>query len=375
MNERTHDAWPLGFLGMLVAVTLAEIWVDEHARQWAHTIVLDWSETGWAASRVAAGCDLLCFGDSLVKFGVLPRVIEERTGRPGYNLALLNGPPPASYVLLKRALDHGAWPSVVVADFDAGRMGADPRSSHYNYPWPELLTTREAFTLARRTNEPSFFAKIVAARMVPSVRRRYELRAAVLARLNGYVAPLERLGTAFGPKSAFGRNRRVNRGAVINVPRLGTITPHPETPSGAIHPVNARYLHDFLALCRGRGIAVVWLLPPVSPRQQAIHDGSPGETRYVNFARRVAARNPHVTLVDGRRAGFPDTVYIDHVHLDANGATALSRSLGSLLVRGPALATTANLRAVDLPRFRKPARTGRAEEDLRASEIAVLSSK
>ena len=38
----------------------------------------DWRCAARAATRQAKGRDVLCLGDSLVKFGVLPKVIEAR---------------------------------------------------------------------------------------------------------------------------------------------------------------------------------------------------------------------------------------------------------------------------------------------------------
>jgi len=60
--------------------------------------------------------DVLCFGDSQMKFGIAPHVVAARTGRPAYNLAIVGGQPPASYFLLRRALEAGARPSAVLFD-------------------------------------------------------------------------------------------------------------------------------------------------------------------------------------------------------------------------------------------------------------------
>jgi hypothetical protein len=40
-----------------------------------------WRAGGVASRREAVEADLLCLGDSLIKTGLAPRVIEERTGR------------------------------------------------------------------------------------------------------------------------------------------------------------------------------------------------------------------------------------------------------------------------------------------------------
>ena len=46
MSARKHCAWPLGLIGMLGIVAAVERFVTRHAAGWAHTIVLDWRDTG-----------------------------------------------------------------------------------------------------------------------------------------------------------------------------------------------------------------------------------------------------------------------------------------------------------------------------------------
>jgi hypothetical protein len=362
---------------MFGLVFWVETFVWRHASAWTHTVVLDWSATADALARPASRCDVLCFGSSMVKFGVLPRAIEGRTGLRGYNLALLNGPPPASYFLLSRALALGARPAVVVVDFDHNRLEADPRSDHFNYPWADLLNPAEAFDLAMRTRDSGLFGRIVVGAHVPSVRRRHEIRAAVIHKLGGYGVSLDQINSAFGSKRAIERNRRVNRGAVVNTsaPSLErAAAPRVEKDRSAtwrLHPINVRYIERFLALCVERKIEVFWLVPPVSPRQQAIDDREGAEPRALRAVWQLAQRHSHVTFVDGRYAGFPTSVYIDHVHLDRPGAGALSRSLAPLIraaghVGGP--------RWIELPPYR-PVAPGAEVEDIGQSEIALRTAE
>ena len=53
------------------------------------------------------GCDLLCLGDSLIKHGLFPGVIEEETGRRTVNLSAARAPALLTYFFLRRALDAG----------------------------------------------------------------------------------------------------------------------------------------------------------------------------------------------------------------------------------------------------------------------------
>jgi hypothetical protein len=376
MDEEGRFAWPKGLLGMLVLVAAVEPFVAKYATRWAHTIVLDWRDTGKSVTRQAPGCGVLAFGSSMSKFGVLPRVIEARTGLRAYNFALLNGPPPASFFSLKRSLEVGARPSVVLVDFDPHRLQEGPQSAIYNYPWAELLRPSESSDLARRTDDAGLFGRLMVQTALPSMRRRHEIRTAILVRINGYTGALDDLGAAFNStKPAFARNRVVNRGAIVNPksrpgqggPRTVFEKPQP----WLCHPVNASYVKRFLGLCAGHDIAVIWLLPPVSPSQQTHRDRTHSEDRYVDFVRELAGRYPNVTVVDGRTAGYPASVYVDHVHLDRTGAVALSDALASLINDRPGLLGT---RWRLLPRFQGDSAED-GVEDLSQSELALKAAR
>ena len=99
----------------------------------APTWAEDWRFSAWAAERQAPGSDILCFGDSLVKYGVLPRVIEAKSGLKGYNLATSGGTMPSAYFLLERALAAGARPRAVVADFATLMLQDDGPLAIQNY--------------------------------------------------------------------------------------------------------------------------------------------------------------------------------------------------------------------------------------------------
>ena len=67
------------------------------------------------------------FGDSLVKHGILPEVLEARLGAPAYNLALPASTAPAQYYLLRRGSPCGAAPrAIVVNDIAPGLLTGTP---------------------------------------------------------------------------------------------------------------------------------------------------------------------------------------------------------------------------------------------------------
>src|SRR4051794_15908752 len=90
MREPHRAGIPAGLLGMLAlvfALDVAHFRRDRYSTDQAES----WRFKGsWASGRVKSS-EILIFGDSLAEFGVLPGVLEERTGLRTTNLAIHNG--------------------------------------------------------------------------------------------------------------------------------------------------------------------------------------------------------------------------------------------------------------------------------------------
>jgi hypothetical protein len=354
---------PLGLLGMIALVVLIERSVARYEARFTPSWALDWRLTGRAARTQAPGCGVLCLGDSLVKLGIVPRAIERRLGKPSYNLALSAGPAPASFVLLRRALAAGAHPEAIVLDFTPHLLADDPRIAWRL--WPELVGLRDALDLARSARDADWLTALVLGRTLPSVRARFEIRAALRGDGRG------------DPLAMFRRNWAFNRGAQV-MPRSPEFTGRADVWPGArrvlypdtcrVHPVNELYVGRLLALAATRRIPVFWLLPPVCPDLQDRRERSGAEAQYIRFVRRMQARSPGVTVVDGRRAGYDHTVHCDPLHLDCRGAYALSVGVAEVIGRG--LGAAGSPRWVELPSYQD--RTiDIALEDLEQSRQAV----
>src|SRR5262245_5292812 len=118
---------PWGLVGMIPLVWAVEGFVARHEDGVQSQVARSWKASAVAAGAGAVGRDVLYLGDSQVKLGLLPRVVEGRTGLSGYNLAVLRGMPASSYGLLRRALDAGARPKAVVVDFNPGLLATRQR--------------------------------------------------------------------------------------------------------------------------------------------------------------------------------------------------------------------------------------------------------
>ena len=333
---------------------------------------------GAPASRPReAGAEVLCFGDSLVKTGVVPAILESRIDRTVYNLAALGAPTPASYFLLKAALDAGARPRAIVVDAKANQLANHAYRANVA-EWAALIGPGDALGLARVDRDPGFFGLHLGHHLLGSVRLRLNLREAILDRVAGRPA---------GPKVSFHRivacQSDVNRGAIL-MP-LGPSKDGPDPyPDGAIvggeagvcypswwapHPTNLIYLDKLLALAASRTIPVFFVIPPTHPGVQAARERLGLDAAYVAIVRKVRDRYPNVIVVDGRRAGFDHRSCSDARHLNIGGAMAFSRSLAEVIARqldGP----QSPGRWVALPPYAEP-RARPAIEDMDESRLAL----
>ncbi len=177
-GDRPVGAWrrlPLGLLGMLFLVALVERQLDRHPLELNENSPTSWRFASAQARRQARTAQVLFFGSSVVKFGVLPKIVEEKTGRPTYNLAVYGGRMASSYYLFKHALDAGAKPAAVVVDCHDGpvpvkqakELNEAVESNRRN--WPEVLTSFETIELAWHARDPGFLAATTLARAGPSV--------------------------------------------------------------------------------------------------------------------------------------------------------------------------------------------------------------
>jgi hypothetical protein len=329
-NSRPHSPrWPLGLLGTIGLLIAVESFLARNEEVDFSTV---WA-TGWRYSKRranhTAGYDLLCIGDSLVKFGVVPKVLEQELGLRTTNLAMCVGQPPAAFSVLKRSLRSGARPKAIVVDFTEHLLSSGPRKNLRH--WPELLTSAECAELAWTAGDKVFFAQLMLGKLVPSIKDRGEIRAGTLAALQGKrTEDRDAIG-------AFLRNWSVNDGAQP-ISKLSQLAPSDAWfkdvyPSHwKCHPVNAIYIERFLELASSHQIKVFWLLPPYRHAFQELCEKNGVDHDFERGIRRVLSRFPSVVVLDGRKAAYPDSVYGgDPIHLDFEGATAFTEDVAVMI--------------------------------------------
>ena len=355
--DRPARRIPSGFLGMLALVVAVEWTIADRHLDFTTVWADDWRRSAEAAARQVKGRDVLCFGDSLVKFAVLPRQVEARAGLRAYNLAVNAGTMPSAYFLLRSALGSGARPKAVVADFLSLMQPERPWKSLRLYS--ELADPGDCLGLAMTAGAPDFFTASMLAKLLPSCKCRFEIRESIRGALEG------RRASPWPRESAIWATWKNQSGAQPMPSNPARPPSHPQLVADlsparwACDPINAAYLDRFLELAGSRDIPVFWVILPLSPEIHASRAVSGSDEAYDRFARAALDRHPGVTVLDGRRSGYDGSAYIDALHLDRRGAKVLTNDVADLLddrLKHKAPAP----RWVDLPAF------GRSDEVARA---------
>jgi hypothetical protein len=337
-------------LGMLALIFLIERSIARNT--------LDFRDlTSWVTAQAAeqtrvsaVSSELLILGDSLVKFGVQPKVVESRTGRPSYNLAIGAGSAVTTHYILERALEAGARPQALVVDYFQKHLNQDPRTAIREDP--ELLETPQCLDFAWTSRDPIFLASIMTDRLIPSSRFRRQIRENLQTWLAGK-APPGRFHTPI-----WMRNIRANQGAM-----LALQDSEPPSQSGvdlkllpqnlSRDPLNVTYLRRTMRLAAARRIPIFWVIPPVEMKAHSAAEGAVIEASYWNFVREIQREFPTVTILDASRSGYPRTAFFDLVHLDGEGALCLSTDVANVLRRSlDENDHSSRPRWIDLPAYR-----------------------
>ena len=72
---------------MIVLVLAIECFFARHWFQLSDPVSLSWRYSAQAVQADAPRCEVLCVGDSLIKHGLIPAVIEHATGRRTVNVS------------------------------------------------------------------------------------------------------------------------------------------------------------------------------------------------------------------------------------------------------------------------------------------------
>jgi hypothetical protein len=347
-NPRSRRT-PTGLLGTLLLALVVECFLAANPLDFGMPDWGEWSFSATAARRRAPGCDVLCFGDSMVKCGIQPRVIERTLGRRAYNLAVSAASAPAAYYLFDRALRNGAQPSAVVVDFQPTLLTEGPQTVGL---WGQLLALPEILEVAWICRDGDFFASSALRRYFPSIRGRAAIRLNILAAVFGI--PTTRREDCLGRI----RNWNQNLGGFV-----GPVNPAHRTPIGAAderhlakrawNDVNLAYVDRFLMLAESRAIPVFLVVPPLAPELELSRERLGLGAQFDRLVRGWQARFPLLSVLDARNSGYATAQFTDAVHLNRDGAVALSLGVAEA-VKHDIDAQGSDSAWVTLPSFRYP---------------------
>lgn len=356
---------PYGLLGALALMWTIEGAISRRPLECSDEISNVWRLSGQAARGIAAKAEILCFGDSLTKVGIVPRVLERRLSVPVFNLAVYAGHTSSSYFLLRRALASGARPKAIVLDCHSNLLAAASKTN--GRFWTEITNFPEALDLCWQTLDPALSLKMAGAWLLPSHKGRMEIRETLLGTLRGEIT------RSLRSRQALARNWSMNRGAVLLARNQGpanAFVPGPNLPGQWVpRGVNVCYLERFLNLAALHDVPVFWLLPPGRPDWQASREARGFEAAFTRFVRSMERRHQNLVVVDGRNSGYEASLFFDSTHLNCEGAQALSAGLAEVMSRHRSLASPAT-RWVPLPAY-QPRPADPQVEDFDQSLLAL----
>jgi hypothetical protein len=329
--------WPAGLLGALGLILIldgivAKMLIGLH---YPSRLTSSWEAAFRAVTEPEAHSEILCFGDSLIKLGILPRILQVRLGQSAYNLAVLGGQPPTSHYLLRRVLDRGPPPRALVVNFSPVLLGLDPQ---VNLEWwAGLMRGRERIELALRSREPRLAISLILHGAIASLSGREAFRAAL-----GF-GPIESPSIdehpARGEVRALLRNWTVNRGAQVAprsfVPIPGSL-PRPYDGPGwswQPHSVHADFVERFLAMAGDRQIPVYWIIPPAEAAWLERNRRVGSVDAYRSYVLGLVSRFPLLKVLDLQQARWDRALFRDPIHVNRDGAVRLTLAVADALAR------------------------------------------
>jgi hypothetical protein len=364
-----ESSFPLGLIGMLATLALGQRFFAHQTQEIVPTrrVEMSWRNAACAAVGPEGQSDILCLGDSRIKLGVLPRVLEARLNLTSYNLALLGGQAPSSYFLFRRLLERGSRPRALFVDFSETLLAFSPSQNAV------CLTDRvgpsESLEVAWHSRDPTLAVSTALHKLLPGWCDRGNR--SLLLDIGS--------GTAVGAVPAddprvFERNWRVNLGAQVAPREFVAVEESPGDASGTWrpHPANAYYVDQLLRVAQAFRIAVYWILPPSVParRERLTQNGE--SALYRQFVAERVARFPSLTVLDGERLKWGLELFRDPLHVNRDGAVRLSLAVASAAaprLRGETLGP----RWIDLALTddREAGKYQRLVEDLNQSKAAI----
>ena len=316
------QANPWGFLGMIALVAIVERGVLNSGDRLARYEALAVRFAVDAANHEAPKSDVLALGDSTVKFGFDPKTFEAQLGVKAYNLAVPGTPTTLTYAMLRRVLKAGATPKVLVI----GQTSLAGNAWAHVDQFGEFLSVGECMALAWSYRDTDLLGALLTARALPSLRYRKSLQSMIQGKVD------ESQAEARWQAWAALRGAELNTLGAAEGRRMDpAIEARLTSQNRQVDTVLERYLRRLTDLAHEKGITVIWLIPPFTPKLQAKREslGLDGlQTRSINA---IHSRMSGVILLDARRSGYRSDDFFDELHLNSRGASKLTREIAATI--------------------------------------------
>lgn len=322
-----HLQMPRGFLGMLALVLAFELFLKAHDHEFRDVAQWNFSVSRRQAESAKGKYDLVCFGDSVMKMAVIPKIIDAKLGRHSYNMAVCGSQAPETFFLLRRMIESGAKPSAVIVNFFPRLQELGPWHCAEFWHYSSLRDTIELCCTAR---DATLFGVVMSKRILPSYALRMGIRAELMGAFKGQ--------PGFTRKNAWGFRMMwaQDKGAQLlpgNTNPTEDFVMWQKAYFGRrwFDPTNVAFIHRFLKLAAANDIPVFWILTPVKAGLQTQCEASGFDADYTRYLQAVSACFPNVTVVDARHSGMDRKLFFDPHHLGKDGAKVFSRVLGDIL--------------------------------------------
>jgi hypothetical protein len=327
---------PLGLIGAAGLILVLEWLVVHHgiAASPHSRLTSSWRSARRAAAGPEGQAEILCFGDSLIKLGILPRALEARLGATAYNLAVLGGQAPSSYFLLRQALEEGHRPRAVIVNFSPLLLATDPRFNCDG--WIALASPRDRMALAWRSRDPVLAAMLIVHGVLASWEYRYAIREVLC--LDRAANPEAQGDNLADDRRAFERNWRLNRGAQVAprpfVPIEGAFQRPTEGRDWNWLPRRAllQYVGRFLTLAQAQDIPVYWVLTPATSAWRDRNERAGTTQSHRRLVQAYLSRFPGLTVLDGQNLPWEREEFRDPIHLNRDGALRLSLAVARAML-------------------------------------------
>ncbi len=303
-----------GFAGMIALVVAVEVFVGLR-RDLADPVGLEWRGGDKAIRGRAKQADVLCLGDSMMKYGISASVLEARLGRRVANFAMTAAPASASYFALSHAIEAGARPRLILVDY-APFLLLPGYQLNQRY-LADAFDLKDSLDLAWSSADFEVGGAMLLSQFVPTVHNRDSLRAR--AKRNWPKPPeagkAQRRPDLWLP----GGNQEV----------YGWFYP----PAWECGPDHQLYVERLIDLAARHGATVVWLMTPVGDPIRKEWKTLDLDARYTRFAEAIQARFANLVVIDGREVPLDDSDRTDPLHLSRRGAEAFTERVADHLGR------------------------------------------